>query len=68
MKDIPNRNTFKMEQEDNHIVKWFKSNQGLVDIIDAIDAQKLTREESAKLAFYQVSGFFGFAKTAGRYF
>lgn len=46
-----------MIEEDNHIIKWFKSDEKLCDIINSIDALNKSIEESAKLAFYQVSDY-----------
>lgn len=46
-----------MQETDNHIIIWLKSDDGLCDVINGIDVQNLSQQESARLAFYSVSDY-----------
>lgn len=51
-----------MPNEDNHIVNWFKSDEKLCEIVNAIEALKKSSEESARMAFYKVADYFKLPK------
>jgi hypothetical protein len=51
-----------MNGNNNHIIQWFKSDEGLCDVINFIDARKLTLAESARMAFHHVADYLGLPK------